>query len=71
MTAHPASRPFAWRAFVSLVVALAFLVLAITAVARLRAAGLQAAPEDPLREIARNNGRHAPEVLALVASASR
>jgi hypothetical protein len=37
------------------------------AVARLRAGGLDASPDEPLRDIAKRHGRHAPEVAALLA----
>jgi len=37
------------------------------AVARLRAGGLDASPDEPLRDIAKRHGRHAPEIAALLA----
>ena len=65
MTTTPSSpverRPFSWRAFVSLLVAITFVVLAAPA------SGLDASPDEPLRDIAKRHGRHAPEVAALLA----
>jgi len=65
MTTTPSSpverRPFSWRAFVSLLVAITFIVLAVTGI------GLYATPDEPLRDIAKRHGRHAPEVAALLA----
>lgn len=42
-----------------------------TAVARLHAAGLEARPDDALRDVAKHGGRHAPEVLGLIVASAR